>query len=72
MRSFVEIKSSKIGKTILSFNDIGKSRSCREFERRKYVFNANCENRILAKISAFTVHVCMCLQRRFKLVCASL
>ena len=31
MRSFVKIKPSQIGEIILSFTDIGKSRSCRDF-----------------------------------------
>ena len=31
MRSFVKIKSSRIGEITLLFNDIGKSRPCREF-----------------------------------------
>ena len=31
MRSFLKIKSSRIGEITLSFSDIGKSRPCREF-----------------------------------------
>ena len=31
MRSFVKIKSSRMGEITLSFNNIGKSRPCREY-----------------------------------------
>ena len=38
MRSFVKIKSSRIGEITLSFTDEGKSCHSREFLRRKYDF----------------------------------
>ena len=55
MQSFVKIKPSQISDITLSFTDIGKSCPVRDFLRRKCVFNAFRENKILAKISEFTV-----------------
>ena len=55
MRSFVKIKSSRNGEITLSFTDEGKSCHDRDFLRRKYVFKAIRENKILARISESTV-----------------
>ena len=55
MRSFVKIKSSRNGEITLSFTDEGKSCHTREFLRCEFVFNAIRENKIIAKISKFTV-----------------
>ena len=56
MQSFVKIKSSQIGEITLSFTDIGKSRPSREFLKvANMCFNAIRENKILGKISEFTV-----------------
>ena len=55
MLSFVKIKSSRFGETTLSFTYIGKSRPCREFQRRNMCLNDTRENKIIAKISEFTV-----------------
>ena len=55
MRSFIKIKSSRNGEITLSFTDEGKSCHGRDFLRRKYVFKAIRENKILAKISKSTV-----------------
>ena len=55
MRSFVKIKSSRNGELTLLFTDICKSCLRRDFLRRNMYFNAIRENKILAKISEFTV-----------------
>ena len=56
MRSFVKIKPSRIGDITLSFTDISKSCIVRDFFYVASVsFNAIRENKILAKISEFTV-----------------
>ena len=55
MRSFAETKSSRIGEITLSFTDIGKSRPSRVFKVANMCFNAIHENKVLAKISEFTV-----------------
>ena len=57
MRSFVKIKPSQIGEITLSFTDIGKSRHFHEFLTSQICFNTICENKIIAKISEFTVSV---------------
>ena len=58
MRSFVKIKSSRNGEIVLSFTDKGKS--CElivvNFYAANMSFNAIGENKILAKVSKFTVH----------------
>ena len=58
MRSFAKIKASCNGENSLSFTDVVKSCQSRDFF---YVanmsFNAIRENKILAKISEFTVLV---------------
>ena len=58
MRSFVKIKSSRNGKITLSFVNMTKSCPSREFIMLQIClnFNAICENKILPKISEFTVH----------------
>ena len=56
MRSLVKIRSLKNGKITLSFTDAGKScPSCEFLVSPIMSFNAICENKILAKISRFTV-----------------
>ena len=56
MRSFMKIKSSRIGEITLSFSDIGKSRPCRVFLNvANMCFNAISKNKILSEISEFTV-----------------
>ena len=55
MRSFVKIKSLRNGEITLSVTDIGKSSTSRNFSAARMSFNAICENKILAKISGFTV-----------------
>ena len=58
MRIFVKIKSSRIGeinRLLTGTIYMGKSHPCRECQRRKSVFYAIRENKILAKISEFTV-----------------
>ena len=57
MRSFGKIKSLLNGEITLWFTDIGKSCLSRNFKCCKYVFNAKYENKILAKISEFTVYI---------------
>ena len=53
---FCEIKSSQKGVITRSFTDMSKTCPNLIFLHRKYVFNAICENKILAKISEFTVY----------------
>ena len=49
LRSFMKIKSTQIGEITLSFTDIGKSTSCREFSTSQiYVLT------LFAKIPLFT------------------
>ena len=56
MRSFVKIKSSRNGEITLSFTDVGKSCPSRDlFNVANMSFNANRSNKILAKISEFTI-----------------
>ena len=50
MQSFMKIKSSRNGKIILSFTDIGKS--C---PSRKFLTSQLCLLTLFAKISGFTV-----------------
>ena len=62
---FVKIKPSRIDDIILSFTDIGKSCPFRDFYDANVSFNAIRENKLLAKISEFTVFcpeidVCQC------------
>ena len=56
MRSFVKIKPSQLGDIILSFTDIGKPSPVRDLYVANVYFNAIHENKILAKISEFTVY----------------
>ena len=58
MRSFVKIKSSRNAEITLSFTYICKSCPCREFLATQICLNAVRENKIIAKISGFTV-VCV-------------
>ena len=54
---FREIKFSRNGEIIMLFTDIGKSYPSREFLNvANMFFYAIRENRIIAKISGFTVH----------------
>ena len=55
MRSFVKIKPSRMGDITLSITDIGKSSPLRDFYVANVSFNAFRENKILAKISEFTI-----------------
>ena len=57
MRSFVKIKSSRKGEITLSFTDAGKSCLSLEFLMSQIclLLNAICKNKIIAKISGFTV-----------------
>ena len=55
MRSFVKTKPSQIGDITLSFTDIGKTCPVHDFYVTNVSFNAIRENKILAKISEFTV-----------------
>ena len=54
MRSFVKIKSWQNGEIILSFTVTGNSCLCLDVFL-PISFNAICENKILAKISEFSV-----------------
>ena len=51
----MKIKSSRNGEIILSITDIGKSSLVAIFCAARMSFNAIRENKILAKISGFTV-----------------
>ena len=55
MRSFVKIKLSRFCDIILSFTDIGNHALFTIFYVANVSFNAIRENKILAKISEFTV-----------------
>ena len=56
MRSFVKIKSSRIGEITKPFTDIGKSRpSCEFFYVANMCFNAIRENKMPARIPEFTM-----------------
>ena len=55
MLSFVEIKPSRNGNITLSFTDVGKSCPSREFFTSQICLNTIRENKMLAKISEFTV-----------------
>ena len=58
MRSFVKIKPLRIGDITLSCTDIGKSCLFRDFFYIANVsYNAIRENKILPKISGFTVSI---------------
>ena len=63
MRSFVKIKSFWFCAITLSFTDIGKSCASREFFNvSNMTFNAFPKNKIIAKISEFTVtRICLTL-----------
>ena len=52
----MKIKSSKNGKITLSFTDIDESCSSHEFNVASMSFNAVRENKVLVKISEFTVY----------------
>ena len=54
-RSFVKIKPSRNGYITLSFTDVGKACLSREFLTPQICLNTIRENKILAKISEFTV-----------------
>ena len=64
-RSFLKIKSSQNGEITLSFTDVGNSCPSRDFYVTNMSFTAIRENKILAKISEFTVH---CLNMINKIV----
>ena len=53
--SFVKMKSSRFHSITLSFTDIGKSCPSRDFLMSQICLIAIRENKILAKISEFTV-----------------
>ena len=55
MRSFVKIKSSQNGEITLSFTDIEKSCPSREYIASQICLRAIRENKILSKISGFSV-----------------
>ena len=55
----MKIKPSRIGDITLSFTDIGKSCPFRDFYVANVSFNATRENKILAKISEFSVSMFM-------------
>ena len=55
MRSFVKITPSRNGEMTLSFTDIGKYALIAIFTVANMSINAIRENKILAKISKFTV-----------------
>ena len=55
MRSFVKMKFSRNAEITLSFADLGKSSPNREFLTSQICLNTIRENKILAKISGFTV-----------------
>ena len=58
MRSFAKIKPSRNGEITLLFTDIGKSCPSHEFFNfANMSFNAIRENKILTKISEFTVYM---------------
>ena len=58
MQSLVKIKSLPNAENTLSFTDIGKSCPSREFLASQICFfNPIRENKIIAKISGFTVHL---------------
>ena len=57
MRSFVKIKPSRIGDITLSFTDIGKSCTVHVFYVANVSLNAIRENKILRKISEFTMYI---------------
>ena len=72
MRSFVKIKPLQIGDITLLFTDIGKSCPVRDIYVANVSFNRIRENKILAKISKFTVikqdSVCvdaLCVSQQF-------
>ena len=56
MQSFAKVESSRNGIITLSFTELGKSCLGREFRTSPICFNTIRENKILAKISEFTVH----------------
>ena len=53
----MKLKLSRFGEIILRFTDTGKSCPCRIFLTSPICLNAIRENKILAKITEFTVHV---------------
>ena len=56
MRGFTKIKPSRNDESVLSFSDVGKSHQSRDFfNLENMYFNAIHENKILTKISEFTV-----------------
>ena len=55
MRSFVKIKSSRNAEITLSFTNIGKSCPSGDLSVTNMSFNAIRENKVIAKISGFTV-----------------
>ena len=57
MRSFLKINPSRIGDITLSFADIRKSCPVRDLYVPNVFFNAIRENKILMKISEFTVFI---------------
>ena len=57
MRSFVNFKPSRVGDITLSFTGVGKSFPVCDFYVANVSFNAIRENKIIAKISEFTVFI---------------
>ena len=57
MQNFVKIKSPRNAEITLSFTDIGKACHSRDFSVTNMYLNAIRENKIIAKISGFTVLV---------------
>ena len=55
MQSFVKIKSSRNAEITQSLTDIGKSCPSRDFSVTNMSFKAIREDKILAKISGFTI-----------------
>ena len=53
--TFVKIKPSKNGEITMSFTDVSKKGPCSEFNVKNTSFNAIHDNKILAKISKFSV-----------------
>ena len=55
-KTFVKVNSSRNGEITLSFTDVGKSfPSCNFFYMSNVTFNTVWENKIIVKISEFTV-----------------
>ena len=57
MRSFAKIKPPRNSENSLSLSGEGKSYRSRDFLRGKYALNTTRKNKIIAKISEFTVTI---------------